>query len=99
MLTDVGDVLLLSSFNIISVCFFIFALPHDGENKVIYYAMISAGSIVAMGPIAWQSQSNGLISSFILCCQTQLCVKFIKVYSTTHIGLARIKCNSNSAYM
>jgi len=46
---------------------------------------------------------NNIISSHLLffknCCQTQLCTTFIKVHSTTHIGLARIKCNSNSAYM
>jgi len=39
-----------------------------------------------------------LISSRLLffknSCQTQLCTKLIKVYSTTHIGLARIKCRS-----
>jgi len=49
--------------------------------------------------LTYYSTSSSHLLFFKSSCQTQLCTKLIKVYSTTHIGLARIEYNSNSAYM
>ena len=89
-------------FNIQSI-YRVYCIPPFGVGAgVVVGDSVPAvdGIAVVMSTTHTSHACTFIISSHLLLfkssCQTQLCTKFIKVYSTTHIGLARIKY---SAYM